>query len=86
MKQFDYIIKNPLGMDVRRTGLLTKLAKRYADTTITVGKENQTVNANQLSRMLRLGVKSGDKVVITVDGPSEGNAFFNTRVFFENNL
>lgn len=86
MKQFDYTIQNPLGMDVRRTGLLAKLAKRYEDTTITVAKGNQIVKANQLTRMMKLSVKSGDKIVVTVDGPAEANAFFNTRVFFENNL
>lgn len=86
MKQFDYTIQNPLGMDVRRTGLLAKLAKRYEDTTITIAKGNQTVRANQLSRLMRLAVKNGDNVVVTVDGPSEQNAYFNTRVFFESNL
>lgn len=86
MKQFDYTIQNPLGMDLRRTGLLVKLAKRYEDTTITVAKGNQIAKASQLTRMMQLNVKSGDNIVITVDGPSEMNALFNTRVFFENNL
>ena len=86
MKQFDYTIQNPLGMDLRRTGLLVKLAKRYEDTTITVAKGNQIAKASQLTRMMQLDVKSGENFVITVDGPSEMNALFNTRVFFENNL
>lgn len=86
MKQFDYTIQNPLGMDLRRTGLLVKLAKRYEDTEITVAKGNQAVKASQLMRMMELSVRSGDKVVVTVNGPAENNAFFNTRVFFENNL
>lgn len=86
MKQFHYTIQNPLGMDVRRTGLLAKLAKRYEDTTITIAKGNQTAKAGQLTRMMRLAVKSGDHVLVTVDGPAESSAFFNTRVFFENNL
>lgn len=86
MKQFDYTIQNPLGMDLRRTGLLTKLAKRYTDTTITVAKGDQAANAGQLMRMMGLSVKSGDKIVVTVDGPAESSAFFNMRRFCENNL
>ena len=86
MKQFDYTVQNPLGMDLRRTGLLTKLAKRYTDTTITVAKGDQTANAGRLLRMMGLSVKSGDKIVVTVDGPSESGAFFNMRRFCENNL
>lgn len=86
MKQFDYTIQNPLGMDLRRTGLLVKLAKRYEDTTITIAKGNQIAKANQLTRMMCMSVRSGDNIVVTVDGPAESSAFFNTRVFFENNL
>ena len=86
MKQFDYKIHNPSGMDMRRAGLLAKLAKRYTDTTITVAKGDQSAKAGQLTRMMVLAIKSGDKVVVTVDGPAEKNVFFNTRVFFGKNL
>ena len=86
MMQFDYTIHNPLGMDFRHAGLLAKLAKRYTDTTITVAKGDQSAKAGQLTRMMGLAIKSGDKVVVTVDGPAEKNAFFNARVFFEKNL
>ena len=51
MQQFNYTIQNPVGMDVRRIGLFTKLAKRYTDTTITVAKGNQTVKAGQLMKL-----------------------------------
>ena len=86
MKQFDYTIRNPQGMDIRRTGLLAKLAKRYTDTTITVEKGGQAANAGQLMRMMSLAVKNGDKIVVTVNGPAEDSALFNTRRFCESNL
>lgn len=86
MKQFDYVIKNPLGLDLRRTGLLSKLAKRYTDTDITVSKNSQAARANQLTRLMSMCVRTGDRVTVTIDGPSENDAFFNARVFFENNL
>ena len=86
MQQFNYTIQNPVGMDVRRIGLFTKLAKRYTDTTIIVAKGNQTVKAGQLMKMMGMSVKKGDNILVTVDGPAERDAFFNTRVFFENNL
>ena len=86
MLQFNYTVQNPLGMDFRRTGLLTKLAKRYTDTTITVAKGNQAAKANQLTRMMGLSIKNGDKIVVTIDGPAENSALFNLRSFFEDNL
>lgn len=86
MQQFNYTIQNPLGMDVRRIGLLTKLAKNYTDTTITVTKGNQTVKAGQLMKMMGLSVKKGDNIVVSVNGPTENNALFNVRRFFDNNL
>lgn len=86
MKQFDYVIKNPLGLDLRRTGLLSRLARRYADTDITVSKSSQTARASQLARLMGMCVRTGDRVTVTVDGPSENDAFYNARVFFEHNL
>ena len=86
MKQFDYVVKSPLGLDMRRTGLLSKLAKRYADTDITVSQGGRAAKAGQLSRLMGMCIRTGDRVTVTVDGPSETNAFFNARVFFENNL
>ena len=86
MTQFDYTVHNPLGLDLRRTGLLSKLAKRYADTTITVAKGNQVAKASQLTQMMRMAIKSGDKIVVAVDGPAESTALFNVRRFFEDNL
>ena len=86
MKQFDYVIRSPLGLDMRRTGLLSKLAKRYADTAITVSKGGQAARAGQLSRLIAMGVRTGDRVTVTADGPSETDALFNARIFFENNL
>lgn len=86
MKQFDYVIKSPLGLDLRRTGLLSKLAKRYTNTDITVSKNGQSARASQLTRLMSMCVRTGDRVTVTVDGPSENDALFNARVFFENNL
>ena len=86
MKQFDYVVKSPLGLDMRRTGLLSKLARRYADTDIIVSKDGRAAKAGQLSRLMSMCIRTGDRVTVTVDGPCEANAFFNARVFFENNL
>lgn len=86
MKQFDYVIKNPLGLDLRRTGRLSKLARRYTGTDITVSKSGQAARASQLARLMSMCVRAGDRVTVTIDGPSESDAFFNTKVFFEHNL
>ena len=86
MKEFDYVVKSPLGLDMRRTGLLSKLARRYAGTDITISKGGLAARAGQLSRLMAMSVRTGDKITVTINGPSEANALFNARMFFENNL
>ena len=86
MKQFDYTVKDPLGIHARPAGLLAKAAKAYADTTITVTKEGNTVKATQLMKLMGLTVKQGHTVTVTADGPQEDEAIAALQKFFEENL
>ena len=86
MKQFDYTIKDELGIHARPAGLFAKLAKGYGDTVITVTKGDQTVKASQLMKLMGLGVKQGDAVTVTAEGPSEEAAIAAMEQFFKENL
>ena len=46
MKQFQYTIKDELGVHARPAGLLVKLAKQYTST-ITIEKNGKTCENNQ---------------------------------------
>lgn len=86
MKQFNYVINDPLGLHARPAGLLAKLAKPYADTVISVTKGDKTVKASQLMKLMSLAAKNGDEVTVTVEGPEEEAAFEAVKAFFEANL
>jgi phosphocarrier protein len=86
MKQFTYVINDPLGLHARPAGLLAKLAKPYADTVITITKGEKSVKASQLMKIMSLAAKNGDEVTVTVEGPEEDAAFEAVKSFFEANL
>ena len=86
MKQFTYTITDPLGIHARPAGLLAKAAKAYADTTVTVTKDGNTVKASQLMKLMGLAVKQGNEVTVAAEGPSEDEAIAAMQKFFEENL
>lgn len=86
MKQFTYTINDPLGIHARPAGILAKQAKAFADTTITITKAGTTVKATQLMKLMSLGVKNGDEVIVAAEGPAEDAAIAELQKFFAENL
>ena len=60
MKQFNHIVKDPLGIHARPAGMIAKLAKSFADTTITVSCNGKDAKASALMKLMSLGVKEGN--------------------------
>ena len=86
MKQFTYVIQDPLGIHARPAGLLVKAAKEFADTEITLTKGDKTVKSTQLMKLMGLGVKGGDTVTVTAEGPDEDSAISAMEQLFKENL
>ena len=86
MKQFEYTIKDPVGIHARPAGQLAKAAKAFADTTITVTKDGNTVKATQMMKLMTLAIKQGSIVTVVADGPQEDAAIAEMQKFFEENL
>lgn len=86
MKQFEYTIKDPIGIHARPAGLLAKEAKAFADTTVTITKNGTTIKASQLMSLMCLGVRHGDVVTIKAEGANEDAAIIALSDFFNNNL
>lgn len=86
MQNFEYTISDPLGIHARPAGLVAKLAKSYSDTAITITKGGNTVKASQLMKLMGLGVKQGDQVIVAAEGPAEADAISAMKKFFEENL
>ena len=86
MKQFEYTIRDPLGIHARPAGMLVKEAKAFADTVVTITKNGTTVKATQLMKLMSLGVKKGDVVTVAAEGADEDAAIIAISNFFQNNL
>ena len=86
MTAFTYTIEDELGIHARPAGLLSKLARSFPDTVVTVTKGDKTVKATQLMKLMNLGIKKGDQVTVTAEGDSEEAARAALRDFFEENL
>lgn len=57
-----------------------------SDTTVTVAKGGKTVKAAQPMKLMSLGVKKGDEVTVTADGPAADAAITAIQKFFKENL
>ena len=86
MKQFTYTITDALGIHARPAGQLAKLDKTFPDAAATITKGERTVKLNQLMLLMGLGVKTGDEVTITTEGPAEDEAYAQLLEFFQKTL
>ena len=86
MKEFTYTIEDGLGTHARPAGLLSKLAKSFPDTLVTVTKGDKTVKASQLMKLMNMGIKKGDQVTVAAEGAAEDEAAKALQAFFQENL
>ncbi|MDO5100365.1 MAG: HPr family phosphocarrier protein [Eubacteriales bacterium] len=85
MKQFTYVIKDELGLHARPAGLLVKAAAVFKST-VTMEAKGKSVDAKKLIRIMGVGVKQNDEVVIKVEGEDEDAAVTALETFFNENL
>lgn len=85
MKQFEYVIKDEVGIHARPAGTLVKEAKKY-ESRIVLLANGKTAEATKLMAVMALGVKNGQKVEVEITGADEDSAYESIKAFFENNL
>ena len=71
MKQFQYTVTDPLGIHARPAGILCKTCKAMAPNKVTLTKGDQTAECTKLLAVMSLGVKCGETITLTVEGPDE---------------
>ena len=86
MKTFSYTIKDEIGIHARPAGNLAKLAKGFKGTKITIEKAGKSVDVTKLMMLMGLGVKCGDTVNFTTEGPDEEEAAKAVEEFVSANL
>ena len=87
MKEFQYTIKDPVGIHARPAGILAKAAKGM-DSTITIykGDGSKSAVATKLMALMGMGVKTGETVRVTVEGGDEEANFAAMKKLFEENF
>lgn len=85
MKNFEYVIRDEVGIHARPAGLLVKEAKKY-ESKIVISRDGKKAEATKLMALMGLGVKCGDTVMVEVEGADEDTAFEAVKAFFETNL
>lgn len=85
MKNFEYVIRDEVGIHARPAGLLVKEAKKY-ESKIVISKDGKKAEATKLMALMGLGIKCGDTVTVEVEGADEDTAFEAVKAFFETNL
>lgn len=85
MKTFSYTIKDEIGIHARPAGLLAKKAKEF-ESVITLEKNGKSAAATKLMAVMGMGVKHGETVNVTVEGPDEDAAAAAMQEFFNENL
>ena len=85
MKQFTYVITDEIGIHARPAGLLAKEAKQFQSTVMLTCK-GKSAAATKLMAVMGMGVKHGDSVKVSVEGPDEDAAYEAMERFFRENL
>lgn len=71
MKSFTYVIQNDFAMHFGPAGRLAEMARCYPDSTATIEMGTRVANISRPMKVATLGIRKGDKVTVTVEGPSE---------------
>ena len=83
MKEFQYVITDPIGLHARPAGLLVKAAKPL-DSTITIVKaDGKSAAATKLMAVMGLGVKTGETITVRIEGGDEDANAQTMETFFQ---
>jgi phosphocarrier protein HPr len=82
MKQFTYVITDEIGIHARPAGLL---AKQF-QSTVMLTCNGKSAAATKLMAVMGMGVKHGDPVEVSIEGPDEDIAYEAMEKFFQENL
>ena len=75
MMTFSYTLQNDFPMLLGSAGRLAELAKCYPDTTGTLEMGTRRADLSRPMKMMTMGIRKGDRVTVSVDGPSEVELF-----------
>ena len=75
MKSFTYTLQNDFPMLLGSAGRLAHLASCYPDTVGTLEMGTRRADISNPMKLMTMGIRKGDKVTVSVEGPSEVELF-----------
>ncbi len=85
MKSFHYRVLAEHGIHARPAGALAKIAKKYA-CHITISCAQRTCDVKRLVSLMKLEVKQGEEITISIQGPDEGQAAAELTAYIQTHL
>lgn len=85
MREFSYVITDPVGIHARPAGLLVKKAGEFTSK-ITIESGGKSAEAKKLIMLMGLGVKQGAEIKCRIEGEDEKTAYEELEKFFKENL
>jgi phosphocarrier protein len=85
MQEFEYTIKDPIGIHARPAGGLARLCKGFKSAVV-FKKGDKAASGNKLIALMAMAVKQGDTVRVAAEGPDEGEAIAELEKYFQENL
>ena len=71
MKQFTYLIQKDFAIHFGPAGRLSMVVKQYPDTSATIQMGERIADLSRPIKVATMGLRKGDKVTVTAEGPSE---------------
>jgi phosphocarrier protein len=86
MQEFQYTITDPDGIHARPAGLLVKAIQGYKDTTVSISVRDKKADAKKLFALMALGIKQGETIVVSAEGPEAEAALAEAKEILSKNL
>lgn len=86
MKKFTYVIRTDFPMHFGPAGQLSALARLYSDCEATIEMGTRIANISRPMKVATMGIRKGDQVVVTVEGPSEVDLIDVLYQYFEDRM
>ena len=87
MKAIEYIVTDSVGLHARPAGALVKKASEYQSNIVIKNAENgKSADAKRIMGIMALGIKQGNKIEMSFEGPDEAVAAKELEDFLKENL
>ena len=85
MKNFEYVVKEAVGIHARPASQLVTAAKLY-QSKITIDKMGKKADVKSIISLMALGVKCGERIIFSIEGDDEEIAAQGLEEFCSQNL